>query len=88
MNLDDLIFVDNLPKLDLHGLDRDTAEILINEFINDNIIMKNEFLIIIHGIGTNVLKNKVHEMLGNNQNVIEYKLSMYNVGCTLIKIKI
>ena len=88
MSLDDLIFIDNLPKLDLHGLDRDTALVIINEFINDNIIMKNEFLIIIHGIGTNTLKNKTHEVLESNKNVIEYKLSMYNIGCTFVKIKI
>jgi len=88
MNLDDLIFIDNLPKLDIHGLDRESAELLVNEFINDNLKMKNEFVVIIHGIGQNILKNKVHEVLKTNPNVIEYKLHMYNIGCTLIKIEI
>ena len=29
--------IDNLPKLDLHGYDRQTAIVAINDFINDNI---------------------------------------------------
>ena len=39
----------NLPSLDLHGLDRDYARILINDFIRDNHKMKNYKVIIIHG---------------------------------------
>ena len=33
MNLDNVVFVEMLPKLDLHGFDRDTARVLINDFI-------------------------------------------------------
>ena len=46
MKLNDVIFIDNLPKLDLHGLDRDTARVKIKEFINDQFIMKNNLFVI------------------------------------------
>ena len=32
----------NLPSIDLHGLDRDYARILINEFVSDNYKMKKD----------------------------------------------
>ena len=55
MNLDDVIFNSNLPTLDLHAFDRDTARVKILEFINDNLILKNEIICIVHGIGSGVL---------------------------------
>ena len=39
MNLSDIIFINNLPNLDLHGYDRETARVAINDFINDNILV-------------------------------------------------
>ena len=44
MKLSEVLFVDNLPSIDLHGFDRDTARVKTLEFINDNIKMKNEIL--------------------------------------------
>ena len=45
MKLSDIFFIDQFPSLDLHGYDRDYARIKINEFIQDNVIMKNEFVV-------------------------------------------
>ena len=56
MKLDNIIFIDNLPKIDLHGLDRETARVYINDFIKDNIKLKNEIFLIIHGVGSGILK--------------------------------
>ena len=39
----------NLPTLDLHGMDRDYARILINDFIRDNYNIKNDKVVIVHG---------------------------------------
>ena len=44
MELSEVIFVESLPKLDLHGYDRETATVAINDFINDNIKMGNEII--------------------------------------------
>lgn len=88
MTLDNVIFIDSLPKLDLHGIDRDTARVLINDFINDNQKMKNEIINIVHGHGTGVLKETTHKTLRDNRNVLDYKTFYNNDGCTIVKIKI
>ena len=87
MKIDDIIFIDNLPTLDLHAYDRDSARVKINEFINDNTIMKNGFVCIIHGIGSGILKKEVYNTLENNKNVEDYKLFYNNNGCTIVKLK-
>ena len=88
MNLNNLIFIDNLPSLDLHGFDRETARVAINDFINDNIKMKNKFIVIILGIGSGILKTTTQKTLSNNKNVIEFKIHPFNVGCTLVNINL
>ena len=88
MELSDVIFIDNLPKLDLHGYDSEYANIKINEFIKDNIIMKNEIIAIVHGIGTGKIKEQTHKTLKYNKNVIDYKLFYNNVGTTIVKLNI
>ena len=87
MQLNEVIYIDNLPTIDLHGLDRDTARVKVNEFIKDNISMKKDIICIIHGIGSGILKNEVHKTLKNNKYVIEYKLFFNNIGSTIVKLK-
>ena len=84
--LDDIIFIDNLPTIDLHGFDRESARVATNDFINDNIKMKNEFVVIIHGKGSFIVRNTVHETLKKNKYVVDYKLYIFNSGCTIVKI--
>ena len=86
MNLNDIIFINNLPTLDLHGFDRQTAKVAIDDFINDNIKMKNSFIVIVHGIGSGILKETTQRTLAINKKVIEYKIYPFNVGCTIAKI--
>ena len=45
------IFLERYPKIDLHGYDRDSARLMVNDFISDNIILGNEIIVIIHGKG-------------------------------------
>ena len=88
MNLSDFMFIDRYPKLDLHGFDRDSARVAINDFILDNIKMKNEIIVIVHGIGLGVIRNTTNEVLAKNKNVLEYKSHYQNRGCTLVHLKI
>ena len=88
MKLDEVIVVDSLPSIDLHGFDRDTARVKVLEFINDNIKMKKDIICIVHGIGSGVVKNEIHNTLKRSKNVLEYKLFFNNVGCTIAKLKI
>ena len=80
--------INNLPTLDLHGEYKESALILTNEFINDNIILKNEYICIVHGIGKDILRKSIHEYLKKDERVLEYKRDFFNPGCTIIKIKI
>lgn len=87
MTLDSVIYIDSLPKIDLHGLDRDTARVMVNDFINDNIRMKNEIISIIHGRGNGILRETTHKVLRENKNVLDFKTYYYNDGCTIAKLK-
>lgn len=84
---DDLIDIHALPTLDLHGEYCDIAKVLIQDFINDNIFLKNKYIVIIHGKGTGLLKKTTHELLKKNKNVIDYKINIFNDGETIIKLR-
>lgn len=77
----------NLPSLDLHGLNRDYARILINDFILDNYKLKNRKVIIVHGIGTGIIRKTTMETLKNNKYVETYKLDNFNSGTTIVELK-
>lgn len=88
MELKDVIFIDNLRKLDLHGYDRETARVAVDDFIKENQKLKNEIFVIIHGIGSGVVKKSTHETLKRNKNVIDFKTFYNNNGSTVVKIKL
>ena len=88
MELKEVIFVNDLPSIDLHGFDRDSARVKVLEFINDNKRMKNEIICIVHGVGSGILKDEVHNTLKRSKNIIEYKLFYNNTGCTIAKVRI
>ena len=84
--LDD-VFIDSYPKLDLHGEIRDSARVLIKEFLQDNMIMKNYKLCIVHGIGSGILKNEVIKVLKQSKLVDSFHLNHFNSGCTIVYLK-
>lgn len=88
MEIKEIIFTESLPKIDLHGLDRDTARVYVNDFINENLKLKNEIFIIVHGIGNGILRQEVHKTLSKNKLVQEYKTLYNNNGSTIVKINI
>ena len=75
------------PTLDLHGFDRDYARIMINDFIRDCYIMKERNVVIIHGIGSGVLRKATQEVLKHNLYVEEAKLDILNGGQTIVRLK-
>lgn len=72
--------------IDLHGFDKEYALFKVNEFISDSLKLKKYDLIIIHGKGTGVLKNSIHEFLKHDKRVIEYKIDNYNDGQTIVRL--
>lgn len=86
MSLNEVIFIERYPKIDLHGYDRETARVAVEDFIKENQKLKQEIFVIVHGIGSGILKDVVHATLRKNRNVLEYKTYYYNNGCTLVRI--
>lgn len=78
----------NRIELDLHGEYLENAIILTKEFINDNIILKNETIYIIHGIGKDILRKGIHDYLKKDKRVLSYKRNFLNLGETIVKLKI
>ena len=82
------IFLKHLPSLDLHGYDTETARVSTNDFINENLIMKNPKIVIIHGKGIGLVKKSVHETLSHRKEVIKYNTDNLNDGCTIAYLNI
>ena len=88
MTLNDVIFIDNLPTLDLHGFDRATAHVMINDFVKENYLLKQNIFVIIHGIGSGILYSETRETLKKNKYVINFKTYYRNNGCTIVEINV
>ena len=78
------IFLDRLPKIDLHGFDRDSARVMTNDFVEEAVCLGSKEIVIIHGIGTGIVKQAVHEALSRNKKVLSYHLDGRNNGCTVV----
>ena len=82
-----MILYDKMPKLDLHGEIVLMVEVLVNDFIKENILLKNKSVLIIHGKSTNILTKEVHKVLKNNKNVFDFYLDNWNLGQTIVILK-
>ncbi len=81
------MFSSKSPTINLHGETRDTVTFIVNDFINDNYKLQNEYIGIIHGYSSTILKNKVHEILKKNTKVDSFKVDLFNPGLTIVKLK-
>ena len=81
------IFLKNYPRLDLHGCDRDYARMLTNDFILENVLLKNRIIVIIHLHGLSIVKHAVYDTLKYNKNVLSFKSDMFNDGLTVVTLK-
>ena len=86
MELND-IFLDMLPKIDLHGYDRESARVKVNDFVEEAYKMNYEKIILIHGVGSGIVKETVQETLYKNKKVISHHIVGTNIGCTIALIK-
>ena len=82
------IFTSKSPCIDLHGEVPETIELIINDFISYNVILRNEYIRVVHGKGSGAIKNRLDEILNNNDNVLDFKLNNWNVGETIIHLKV
>ncbi len=82
-----MMLYSRIPTLDLHGYDRDSGRIMINDFINDHHKMKTKEIIIIHGKGTGILKKMTQITLKKNKYVESFKIDNFNDGMTVVTLK-
>ena len=74
------------PKLDLHGEYAVTAYTVVHSFLIDNLKLKNQYVILIHGKGTGKLKEEVHYILKEEKCVKSFHLDPYNLGQTIVEL--
>lgn len=79
-------FLDILPRIDVHGFSRDMIVYVLNDFINDNIKLKNKKIVIVHGKGEGILKTEIHNLLKKDKRVSRYYLDTFNIGQTIIEL--
>ena len=82
------IFINMYPSVDMHGLDRESARVLTDDFVKENIKLGNKKIIIIHEKGSHIVKQSVHQELNKNQYVEDYKLDNFNDGITVVSLKV
>ena len=80
------IFLERLPKIDLHGYDRDSARVSVNNFVDEAYFMNYDKIVIIHGIGSGILREVGSDTLRKNKKVQSFNVVGSNIGCTLVKI--
>lgn len=78
------IFLKNLPSIDLHGYDIESARVATNDFIDENLVLKNNKILIIHGKGTGIIKKEVHNILKQRKEISKYYTYYNNEGCTIV----
>ncbi len=81
------MILSSYPSIDLHGMDREYAIFKVKEFIDECYQLRNEYIVIIHGIGKGILRNAINDYLKKDRRVLEYKLDFMNPGCTLVRLK-
>lgn len=82
------MFSSSSPVLNVHGETTDTVVYFLNSFIRDNVKLGNTYVGIIHGRSSNILRNRVHELLKKNRDVDSFRLDIWNPGMTVVKLKI
>lgn len=78
------------PEIDLRGLYAQEAVDKAEKFIDDAAVSSLKNVTIVHGKGTGVLRNAIHEMLRSNRFVKSFRLGVYGEGdngVTVVELK-
>lgn len=79
-------FINILPRLDVHGFTRDTVLVPVSEFINDNLKLGNNKIVIVHGLGEGVLKKAINTHFSHDRRVKKIYGDCFNLGITIIEL--
>lgn len=83
-----VIVTSKTPKLDLHNEIEKMVEALVIRFLKDNVLMRKDVVIIIHGRSGHIVKDEVYRVLKNNKYVKSYKLDNWNLGQTIVELNL
>ena len=80
-------FLNIFPKLDVHGFTSDSVIFPVSDFINDNLIMGKDKIVIVHGIGLGILKKEINTYFKKDKRIKKLYGDPFNLGITIIKLK-
>ena len=78
------------PQIDLRGMEAMEAVLAAERYLDSAVMGKLNSVTIIHGKGTGVLRNAIHQMLKRNKCVKAYRLGRYGegeTGVTIVELK-
>ncbi len=78
------------PEIDVRGETVDSAEILIDKFLDDAVLSSVGVVRIIHGKGTGLLRKGIHTFLKTRPYVKSYRLGVFgegDSGVTVVELK-
>lgn len=79
-------FLVNLPTLDVHGYTSDTVIWKVSDFINDNLIMGKDKIVIVHGIGLGILKKEINTYFKKDKRIKKLYGDPFNLGITILEL--
>ena len=78
------------PEIDVRGETVDSAELLIDKFLDDAVLSSVGVVRIIHGKGTGLLRQGIHSFLKTRPYVKSYRLGVFgegDAGVTVVELK-
>lgn len=88
----DIFEKENVPRLDLHTENNLNIEDDIGAFLKSSFKSGEEVVKIVHGIGSGAMKKRVHDILNEREQFLEFIIedihqSISNPGETLVSLK-
>jgi DNA mismatch repair protein MutS2 len=77
------------PRLDIHGMRAEEAIKQVTRYLDDLLVSNRNEVEIMHGKGTGVLKQVVHDLLDERDEVKSYRLAppaRGGAGCTIVSL--
>jgi len=68
------------PSIDLHGMNLDEAEMLVEKYLDDAMLARMHEVMICHGRGSGVLRDGIRRMLRGHKHVAKYRKGDFNEG--------
>jgi len=68
------------PSIDLHGMNLDEAELLVEKYLDDALLARMHEVVICHGRGSGILRDGIRKMLRGHKHVKKYRKGDFDEG--------